>query len=272
MNDMNLHSEVRRYRLQSATWPRGDAVGIPEELCFRASPRSSWRFDPAGSIKALPTGYGVLELSTFFGAFSLTTWCGSAGIDEVTLEAKFVGTCTLKIYEDNGYHGRSLLWEKRVSSVGTPYGVALKGLKQHRGILFPVFEVYQGDELELFNVGFFTKTAPKFSPRLAIVMPTYKREAYARRNIDLISTEVLRTAGDACRLFVIDNGHSLDLPPISGVELIRNRNFGGSGGFARGVLAASNSQPDFSPVLRRRCADRSAIHQSTTDSTGLHDA
>ncbi len=225
----------------------------PEELCFRATPRSHWRFDPAGSITALPhlTGGGVLlEMSTFFGAFSLTTWCGNAGIDEVTVQVRFKGTCSMKIFEDDGYRGRNLLWEQRVSSDGSdPVSVNLTSLTGMQGILFPLFEVYQGDELELFSIDYLTNVEPRHEPRLAIVMPTYKRESYALKNIKLISEEVLGTSGGNCHLFVVDNAGTLDCPELEGVSLHQNRNFGGSGGFARGVLEVSRSETQFTNIL-----------------------
>jgi GT2 family glycosyltransferase len=252
MNDLSSHNTLRLHRLQSASWPRDAGVGTPEELCFRASPRMGWLFDPAGGIKALQRHSEegqTLELSTFFGAFSLTTWCGNAGIDEVTVQLSFSGSCTLKIYQDNGHEGRSLLWNHRVSSAGEPFCVSLNGLKGQRGILYPLFEVYHGDTLELFGVDYLTGAEPRFEPRLAIVMPTFKREAYARRNIERIAADVLPQAAGACRLFVVDNGRSLELPPVDGVELIPNRNFGGSGGFARGVLEAAGHKGAFSHVL-----------------------
>ncbi|MGH8538910.1 MAG: glycosyltransferase family 2 protein [Stenotrophobium sp.] len=252
MNDMNLPCEVGSYLLQSAFWSGGTAIGTPEELCLRATPRACWRIDPAGGIRALRSYSAdrmLLDLSTFFGALSLTTWCGSAGIDEVTLQVKFSGACTLRIYENNGYDGRNLLWSGYLSSTGVASSVTLNNLKDRRGVLFPEFEVHQGDSFELFDVGYFTSKAPGFTARLAIVMPTYKREIYAKHNIDLIIQHVLRPAGNTCRLYVIDNGHSLDLPPTEGVELVRNRNFGGSGGFARGVLEARGSDLAFTHVL-----------------------
>ncbi|MGH8460793.1 MAG: glycosyltransferase family 2 protein [Stenotrophobium sp.] len=252
MDDMNHPCEVKMHHLQSAIWPRDTATGTPEELCLRAAPKTFWRLDPAGGIRALRSGTTdqmLLDFGTFFGAFSLTTWCGSAGIDQIILKVNFKGACTLRIYSDNGYEGRSLLWSDYLSCSGSDFDVTLPGLRGHRGILYPEFEVHQGDNFELHKLEHYADKAPNFSPRLAIVMPTYKREAYARRNIDLISQHVLKNAGGACRLYVIDNGHSLNLPPIEGVELIQNRNYGGSGGFARGVLEAYSSSLAFTHVL-----------------------
>lgn len=252
MNDVNVKADAKTYRLQSASWPRGSAIGTPEDLCFRASPRECWSYDPERSIRALPTAANVrqiLDCSTYFGAFSLTTWCGVAGIDTVIVSVRFSGICTMKVYEDNGYEGRSLLWERQVSGGDQPVSARIDGLAAHRGILFPVFEVTRGDAFELFEVDYLTDRAAPFAPRLAIVMPTFRREAYALRNIRLIVDEVLPRAGGSASLFVIDNGQTLVAPEAAGLTVIPNRNFGGAGGFARGVLEASAQHGRFSHSL-----------------------
>jgi len=229
---------MSRTVLQSAQWPRGVTVGAPEALYFRAEPRANWIFDPAGGLKAPPvaSGEATLDFSTFFGALSLTSWCGAAGLDAITIELRFRGSGTLKICEDNGYEESTLLWEQRVSSEGELLSVTLDGLKSRRGILYPVFSLQSGDSLEFYELHYSTAAAPLARPRLAIVMPTFKRERYALKNIQLIRDELLGHDPVPCKLFVIDNGQSLDMPACEGVEVIRNRNFGGSGGFARGVL------------------------------------
>lgn len=234
--------------LQSAQWPRGVTVGAPEELYFRAEPRSSWIFDPAGSIKAPPVSGGetTLDFSTFFGALSLSSWCGAAGLDAITVELRFRGSGTLKICEDNGYEESALLWEQRVSSEGEVLRVTLDGLKSRRGILYPAFSLQSGDVLEFFDLRYSTSIAPVHTPRLAIVMPTFKRERYALKNIQLIRDELLGHDPVPCKLFVIDNGQSLEMEPCEGVQLIPNRNFGGSGGFARGLLEVG-SDPTAEP-------------------------
>ena len=252
MDDMSYASEVKVHLLQSAIWPRDAVAGTPEDLCLQATPRTFWRLDPTGGIRAIRSATAeqmLLDFATFFGAFSLTTWCGSAGLDQVILKVNFKGACTLRVYADNGYETRSLLWSEYLSSPGSTVEVRLPGLRDRRGILYPEFEVHQGDDFELHKLEYHTDKAPNFSPRLAIVMPTYKREDYARRNIELISQHVLKDAAGSCKLYVIDNGSSLNLPVIDGVEVVKNRNYGGSGGFARGVLEAYGSGLAFTHVL-----------------------
>lgn len=260
------------YLLQSMVWPRDYDAGLPEGLCFRAVPRPEWEFEAPGRIRTVrdfevnkpdPPVPQSFDLGTFFGALSLSTWCGSAGLDEITLKVKFSGVGRMKVFADNGHEERALLADVPISGQDSEYSLTLKGLKDRRGILYPVFEPRYGHPFELVDACYYTNKAPQRAARLAIIMPTFKREKYARQNVELICEHVLKDNGDRCRLFVVDNAGTLDLPPHPGVELIRNRNFGGAGGFARGVLCASEDRSGFTHMLF--CDDDVLIeHQSIT--------
>jgi galactofuranosylgalactofuranosylrhamnosyl-N-acetylglucosaminyl-diphospho-decaprenol beta-1,5/1,6-galactofuranosyltransferase len=237
--------------LQSIQWPGAPAFGVSELLYLRAEPRPAWTLASAGGIKGGPVAGGGqirLDLSTFFGAFSLSTWCGPAALDGVVLEIECTGRATLEVYEDNGHEGPQLILSRRISGDGRKQYVDIPGLRGHRGILYPAFILTGGDELEIAGVAYCTRTPPRHEPRLAIVMPTYKRERAVTQNVARISAGLLADHPE-CKLFVIDNGSSVDLPALPGVELIRNRNYGGSGGFARGILEVKRAAAGFTNVL-----------------------
>ena len=79
--------------------------------------------------------------------------------------------------------------------------------------------------------------------RLAIATTTFRKEEYILRNIEAIRNEMFGADGsksDDFHLFVVDNGRTLDADVLSdsNVTVIPNPNVGGSGGFARGMMAA----------------------------------
>lgn len=80
--------------------------------------------------------------------------------------------------------------------------------------------------------------------KLALSTTTFKKEEYIVPNIELVKREVL-ACGDPIannfHMFVIDNGQTLDYETISdeGVTVLPNKNVGGAGGFARGMMEAS---------------------------------
>lgn len=81
--------------------------------------------------------------------------------------------------------------------------------------------------------------------RLAVATTTFRKEAYVTRNIQAMRTGIFDRGGEdaaAMRMFVVDNGRTLDAEALSdgAVEVIPNPNVGGSGGFARGMMAAQD--------------------------------
>jgi GT2 family glycosyltransferase len=79
--------------------------------------------------------------------------------------------------------------------------------------------------------------------RLAIATTTFRKESYVTRNIEALRSVLFDGKDEPCdkfHLFVVDNGRTLDAEALSdaNVTVIPNPNVGGSGGFARGMMAA----------------------------------
>lgn len=79
--------------------------------------------------------------------------------------------------------------------------------------------------------------------RLALATTTFKNEHFILPNIESVRREVIESDDSVAmrfHMFVIDNGRTLDANAQggNGVTIISNANVGGSGGFARGMLAA----------------------------------
>jgi galactofuranosylgalactofuranosylrhamnosyl-N-acetylglucosaminyl-diphospho-decaprenol beta-1,5/1,6-galactofuranosyltransferase len=89
---------------------------------------------------------------------------------------------------------------------------------------------------------------------LALATTTFKKENYIQPNIALIKRTICNSSEDIAQhfhMYVIDNGRTLDAQALSNdkVTVIPNRNVGGSGGFARGMLAALDQKPQATHVL-----------------------
>ncbi|MCM1333965.1 MAG: glycosyltransferase [Bacteroides sp.] len=72
---------------------------------------------------------------------------------------------------------------------------------------------------------------------VCVAICTYKREQYVRRNIELLRGFRFSSIN---RVFVIDNGNSLPESRLSDplIRIVPNKNYGGSGGFTRGLIEA----------------------------------
>ena len=78
---------------------------------------------------------------------------------------------------------------------------------------------------------------------LALSTTTFKKESYITHNIGLVRDKILgsdEAVSGHFRMYVIDNGRTLDAAALSGdgVTVYPNRNVGGAGGFAYGMLLA----------------------------------
>ncbi|MEJ2767088.1 glycosyltransferase family 2 protein [Mycetohabitans sp. B46] len=240
--------------LQDIVWSTAE-VGAPDALYFRATPRNAWRIRPeSGAVwSGDPVEMdGTLDFSTFFGGFSLTTWCRECGLNGITLEIAFEGDALLTIWHDNGREPRQLLWSGDVEALPrTDSGhvhVNLSGLAGKSGLLYPEFQP-TSPRFTLKSVRYMTDQPPRRKVRLAVVMPTFKREAYVRRSMALLERVIRANPAGAIELIVVDNGQTLGREAPSGIRIVPNRNYGGAGGFARGVLEALSEQDPFTHVL-----------------------
>lgn len=102
------------------------------------------------------------------------------------------------------------------------------------------------------SAGWYTDIPPVRENRLAIVICTYKREAYIHRAMAmfekyLAENEALR---NRMHLFVIDNGQTLELSRSNEhVSVFHNINAGGAGGFARGLIEACRAGENYTRCL-----------------------
>lgn len=86
--------------------------------------------------------------------------------------------------------------------------------------------------------GAFEADAEPRDVRIAAAICTYRREGYVRKNVAALKRDILENPdsplGGRLSLFVSDNAGTLgDLP---GAQVFVNRNAGGAGGFARGLM------------------------------------
>ena len=240
---INLLREIGTfmYILQNIKIPNKSLSDVPIELYIRAEPDQvvikDGKLFPSSTSSKLN-----FEFSTFFCAFSLTTWCGSGGLDQVGVSLEMHGSGRASLWHQNEVGESIRLREIVFDGSEEEVSILLDNLKEKRGILY--IRVETADPDYVFYGGYYwTPTAPRHDVHLTIVMPTFKRESYVTKNLALLSEEVLSTRKGLIRLLIIDNGQTLgSVIPPEGVRIIPNKNFGGSGGFARGVIEALDGE------------------------------
>lgn len=110
---------------------------------------------------------------------------------------------------------------------------------------------------------------------LCVAVCTYKREEYVKKNIVRLKSAHTSWLN---KVFIIDNGGTLDADELSDelVQVVPNRNYGGSGGFTRGLIEAHDGgfshvvlmddDIEFAPeILNRIAALVSVLSEKYTD-------
>ena len=111
--------------------------------------------------------------------------------------------------------------------------------------------------IELRN-SYYAAEVPEGSVReveLALCTTTFRKEDYITRNIAAVKARILGSETDAIAghftMHVVDNGKTLDVAALEAPRVVihPNRNVGGSGGFARGMIHALEQEPPATHVL-----------------------
>jgi len=201
----------------------------------------------------VPAG-AVLSLGTYFGAFPAGVWRRTTGIDAIRLSFALGDAATVRVMGTDG-KGRVATLAEYLSDRGE---VALD---------IPLTDDLSWLWLELdggahgATIGAVTWSvhgvdAPPGA--LAVCITTFNREADCVRLLERLSSEpeVLRGIG---RVIVVDQGTRplLEHPGFAAaaerlegrVNLVRQANLGGSGGFSRGMLLAAAGPEEWALLL-----------------------
>ncbi|MUH04257.1 glycosyltransferase family 2 protein [Commensalibacter melissae] len=193
-----------------------------------------------------------IAFNTFFGAFSLTTWMNKPNIKEIVISIQFSGEGIVTIWHDNGYEPPFYVMQTAIKGQNQKIDLTidLKKLSGKTGIIFPEITILS-ESFSISKVFYFTTQKPTNNVRMALIMPTFNREIYVKRNLEIIKNSTYDELDNKVSIFIIDNANSNSFDDIEyeNVNIIKNRNFGGAGGFARGILEVLDSQSNFTHVL-----------------------
>ncbi|HEY8614367.1 MAG TPA: glycosyltransferase, partial [Roseomonas sp.] len=200
---------------------------------------------PPGRTLHVPAG-ARLGFDTYFNAFYEQNWRPYTDLGPIFLRLDLRGTCTLRVTRRTTM-GEQLVVEQRLSGDG-PFRVPIPGeainFRQH-GML--VFEITALAPVE-FRGGAWVTEAPSQRPvGLAAVLCTFNRETDIAAVLTAITAEEA-VLSRLARIHVVNQGrpglaaHPAIAPIMARhpgkIRIIEQANFGGAGGFGRGILAA----------------------------------
>lgn len=220
--------------LQSMMWPDPE-VATEQGLFFRTEGAVS--FSLSAKRVTLQAG-AALHLGTWGNLFNLGRWAAAAGLDSLVLELQGAGQAEVAIYQTQpGAHKRQIFCDPVTLAQDRPARIDLSFLAQSgddAGVLSVSLRgLAQGVLFE--ELRWSTEMPARHAVSMALVIPCFHREAAVTKCLERLKPALESTSMD---VIVIDQAGGFDVPDQPKLRIIRGENCGGSGGFARGMMAA----------------------------------
>lgn len=189
----------------------------------------------------IPAGHR-LSFDTYFNLFNLESWLQSCTLEGLFLEVHGAGQAELRVTQILPGRSSEEVLIRQVTDLTpeTPLVLDLSAIAsaEARGVLYLSVTALAAP-VTLFGARFTTQTTPTDWPDLTLSITTFRREAEVEATVARLEAFLTDYAyRDHIRLQVVDNGKSADLTPSDRLTIYPNRNLGGAGGFARGLLEA----------------------------------
>ena len=182
---------------------------------------------------------GSVSFDTYYNSFCYTKYRDYTRVRGVVFSCRFSGSATVELCV---FDGADRVVCSGTFTDGAELSADISALPE-KGFLYPKLTALTSLE---FCGGEYSSDCAGSDVSCCIAICTYRRESFVLRN-----TALLREAGFSLirRVFVIDNGNTLDADALSDglIKVLPNRNFGGSGGFTRGLIEAEDG--GFSHVI-----------------------
>ncbi len=182
-----------------------------------------------------------LGFNTYFNLFDLTRWSHSCALDGLFLECTGAGEVEIQITHAQAGRSNDIVYREIVTwEQGQPHLVDRSKVAHGTSGVLSVRLTAIGDKVLLNGARFATRSlSERPLPKLTVSITTFKREAEVQSTVARLEEFLAAFPyGDHIRVQVVDNGKSAEIQKSDHVTPYANRNLGGAGGFARGLLEA----------------------------------
>lgn len=242
------------FKLANVILKVDDHAAAHPELYYRADAGTA-SFDEAASELVLAT---YADFLTYVNGCSACKWRRYAGIETVWLHIEASGSGEVRIEGvPTGAQDRRVIAVRTVGAeADAPVTLDIEVPASDQDLIGFAVVPARGVEIRIRRAFWYAKVEPASinEVRLALATTTFQKEAYITANIDLVQ-EGIRAEGAPIlgnfHMFVVDNGRTLDVDALTDdlVTVLPNPNTGGSGGFARGMMAATETPGEYTHVL-----------------------
>ena len=241
------------YKLQDIVFPHNERFDQQWELFYRGGKAV---YDRDTGIFYIPQ-FHSFEFTTYLNAFSIHKWRKYTNIQDVRLCLRMKGDFQVRLL---GYRLDAKNPVKTELGCFRIYGTELKEsvftYPRTEEEAFFSFEIETFSPCEMYG-GYYEGTYEPSDVRpvnLSIATTTFRKEDFIESNLRLLKKEILEPVGELrehIRVHVVDNGRTLDTNKWNdgNITVHPNRNVGGAGGFARGMIESLNQKPKADYVL-----------------------
>lgn len=174
-----------------------------------------------------------VDLGTYFNAFSLGKWLRYTTLETLGLELVFRGRARITLYGLRDGRERPVITESAENGwTWQAAGERLRAIGPAADILGVRLTAER--PVELAGGRWCGGFASSRDIRIGAVICTYRREKYLQRNLGLL--EAYCKEHPWLNVLVIDNGQTLGEHHDGWCTILPNPNYGGSGGFTRGLI------------------------------------
>jgi galactofuranosylgalactofuranosylrhamnosyl-N-acetylglucosaminyl-diphospho-decaprenol beta-1,5/1,6-galactofuranosyltransferase len=189
------------------------------------------------------TKNGTVSFNSYFNSFYEAFYAKYTKLNSLHYLLNLQGDFRVSVYRElYGINNRQLVFEESFENyqLAEPVKVTLPDALRSEETGRTYLEITCLSEQGLFTRGCIATNEPKLREvSLGIITCTFKKETYLRKTVNTILADN-SLKEKQYKIFIVDNGMTLKAEEFeaSNVELIPNRNFGGSGGFTRGLIQA----------------------------------
>ena len=175
----------------------------------------------------------TLDFATYFNLFSAQKWQTYTSISDVRIQLHIRGNYKITAYEVSQQQKRELYSE--IGHDDYQKDISLRAF-QASFITFAITALEDG--VQFFKGAYYGQIEDAHDTNIGIIICTFKREDYVKRNLKTL--QKLMQENPHFHVMVIDNGQTLPEMRNGQLQVIHNRNYGGSGGFTRGLMEQVN--------------------------------
>ena len=218
-----------QYLLQRSVLP---AQGFAEPLLYVRESGAVQRGDEIATVSA----GGVLSFDTSFGAFHAGRWRRLTSVDRIGVRVVASGSGRAEVVAVTRGHEQVIASAELTDE---PVDIAIGGLREASwGVLY--VRIVASGACRVQRVEWRTDMPGGRDVRLNLSITTFNRQSYVVPTVKKVLSLVrgLDELRGRVRVLVVDNANNVDFAEAGSDDLtvVPNRNLGGAGGFARGLM------------------------------------